>query len=409
MTTTIADSSGGNWKRVLSIMFIVQMLSVVGFSCVLPFLPLYVHALGTTTSMSESLCTALVYSGQAFTMMLASPLWGYLADKYGRKVMVERTTFGGAIVLILMAFPRSAEELVLLRMLQGAITGVLGAANALVAASVPREKSGFAMGLMQVSMGLGFALGPLLGGVIADLFGYQSVFYVTAFLLVIAGILVWRFIDEQFVPRRTTGKKQLSLFGEWMRVLRTPGVGVLYLLRFINQSGRIIYYPILPLFILTLIDNQEQVNSYTGIVISVASASTALFSLMIGRFGDRSSHQKMVILCLCGAGIAFIFQSLVQSSWQLIILQLFYGAALGGVVTSISALLAVFSEKGDEGIVYGIDNSVNAGARMLGPLMCFAISSLIGMRMVFAFAGVLYFLATVLALTLLTKIKVSRP
>ena len=382
-------------------MFVVQLLSVMGFSCVMPFLPLYVHALGTVTPMSESLCTALVYSGQALTMMLMSPLWGYLADRHGRKVMVERATFGGAIVLLLMAFPRSAEELVLLRMLQGAITGVLGAANALVAASVPRTKTGFAMGLMQVSMGLGFALGPLFGGMIADLFDYQTVFYFTAFLLFIAGILVWRFVDEQFVPRPVEGKKHSSIFGSWVRVLRTPGVGLLYLLRFINQSGRIIYYPILPLFLLTLIDNQDQVNSYTGIIISAASGSTALFSVVIGRLGDRFNHQPMVFFCLFGAGVAFILQSLVQNDWQLIVLQIVYGAALGGVITSISALLAIFTEQGDEGTVYGLDNSVNAGARTLSPLLCIAISSLLGMRMVFAFAGVLYLIAAVLAFSLL--------
>ncbi len=384
-------------------MFVVQMLSVVGFSCVIPFLPLYVHELGTVTSMSESLCTALVYSGQAFTMMIASPLWGYLADRYGRKVMVERATFGGAIVLLLMAFPRSAEELVLLRMLQGAVTGVFGAANALVAASVPRIKSGFAMGLMQVSMGLGFALGPLLGGVIADLFDYQSVFYFTAPLLLVSGIIVWHFVDEQFVPRRSEEKKQNSMLGSWLRVLRTPGVGLLYLLRFINQSGRIIYYPILPLFLLTLIDDHGQINSYTGIVISVAAAATAVFSVTIGRLGDRFNHQPVIMICLFGAGLAFILQSLVQSSWQLIILQLFYGALLGGVITSISALLAVFTEKGDEGTVYGIDSSVNAGARMIGPLLGFAISSFFGMRMVFASAGMLYLLAAVLAFIFLPK------
>ena len=390
-------------------MFAVQMLSVAGFSCVMPFLPLYVHELGTVTSMSESLCTALVYSGQAFTMMLVSPLWGYLADRYGRKVMVERATFGGAIVLLLMAFPRSAEELVLLRMLQGAVTGVFGAANALVAASVPRIKSGFAMGLMQVSMGLGFALGPLLGGVIADLFDYQSVFYFTAPLLFISGLIVWRFVDERFVPRKSDDKKQDGILSSWVRVLRTPGVGLLYLLRFINQSGRIIYYPILPLFLLTLIDNQAQINSYTGIVISVASAATALFSVVIGRLGDRFRHQPVVVVCLFGAGLAFILQSLVQNSWQLIILQLLYGALLGGVITSISALLALFTEKGDEGIVYGLDGSVNAGARMIGPLLGFGISSLFGMRMVFAFAGTLYLLATALAFTFLSKRKTSNP
>ncbi|MEJ2056856.1 MAG: MFS transporter [Desulfofustis sp.] len=178
---------------------------------------------------------------------------------------------------------------------------------------------------------------------------------------------------------------------------------------FAHTRGRPALSAALYLFLLTLLDNQEQVNSYTGIVISAASASTALFSVVIGRLGDRFNHQPLVVLCLSCAGVSFVFQSLVQSSWQLIVLQLFYGAALGGVITSISALLAVYTETGDEGIVYGIDNSVNAGARMIGPLMCFAISSLIGMRMVFAFAGVLYFLATVLALTLLTKIKVSRP
>ncbi|MCB2216900.1 MFS transporter [Desulfofustis glycolicus] len=386
-------------------MFVVQMISVVGFACIMPFLPLYVHALGTVTFMSESLCTALVYSGQALTMMIASPLWGYLADRYGRKVMVERATFGGALVLLLMAFPRSAEELVLLRMLQGGISGILGAANALVAASVPRSKSGFAMGLMQVSMGVGFALGPLLGGVLADLFGYQSVFYFTAPLLFMAGVLVWRFVDEQFVPRKIEGKKSINIFSAWKRVSRAPGVGLLFLLRFINQSGRIIYFPILPLFLLTLIDNPEKINSYTGIVISVASVSTALFSVLIGRLGDRSTHQKMVLFCLFGAGVVFVLQSLVQTGWQLIILQLFYGIALGGVITSISAMLALFSEEGDEGTVYGLDSSVNAGARMVGPLLCYAITSLFGMRMVFAFAGALYLLATILALSLLPKNK----
>lgn len=399
----LSDSSKVSWKVVLAIMFVVQMLSVVGFACIMPFLPLYVHALGTVTFLSESLCTALVYSGQALTMMLVSPLWGYLADRYGRKVMVERATFGGAIVLLLMAFPRSAEELVLLRMLQGAISGILGAANALVAASVPRAKSGFAMGLMQVSMGLGFALGPLLGGVLADLFGYRSVFYFTAPLLLMAGVLVWRFVDEEFVPRKIEGKWGSNIFRAWARVSRTPGVGWLFLLRFINQSGRIIYFPILPLFLLTLIDNPEKINSYTGIVISVASVSTALFSVAIGRLGDRSTHQKMVILCLFGAGATFLLQSLVQSGWQLVVLQLFYGIALGGIITSISAMLATFTEKGDEGTVYGLDNSVNAGARMVGPLLCYVITSLLGMRMVFASAGIFYLLAAVLAVAFLPK------
>ena len=99
------------------------MISMIGFSSVFPFLPLYVKSLGTVTSISVELCYGLVYSGQAFTMMIASPFWGSLADRWGRKVMVERAMFGGATLLILMAFVRSAEELVILRMIQGAVSG----------------------------------------------------------------------------------------------------------------------------------------------------------------------------------------------------------------------------------------------------------------------------------------------
>lgn len=88
MAAQLPNASKENWELVLAIMFVVEMISVFGFACIIPFLPLYVHARGTTTFMNESLCTALVYSGQALTMMIASPLWGYLTDRYGRKVMV---------------------------------------------------------------------------------------------------------------------------------------------------------------------------------------------------------------------------------------------------------------------------------------------------------------------------------
>ena len=230
---------------------------MIGFSSVFPFLPLYVKSLGTVTSISLELCYGLVYSGQAFTMMIASPFWGSLADRWGRKVMVERAMFGGATLLILMAFVRSAEELVILRMIQGAVSGVMGASNALVAATVPRSKTGYAMGLMQVAMGLGLGLGPVLGGLVADTYGYQSAFYITAALLVIAGVVVWIGVDEKFVSYHSAEKERFNFVNVWYRVLRFPGVRLLFLLRFINQVGRIIYIPILPMFIISMINNPE--------------------------------------------------------------------------------------------------------------------------------------------------------
>jgi len=387
----------------LYIMFFAQMISMIGFSSVFPFLPLYVKSLGTVTSMSVELCVGLVFSGQAFSMMIASPIWGSLADRWGRKVMVERAMFGGAIIISIMAFVRSAEELVVLRMIQGLITGVMGASNALVAGAVPRGKTGYAMGLMQVGMGIGLGLGPVIGGLVADAYGYQAAFFITAALLAIAGVVVMFGVSEQFVSRESADKKRLNFFDAWQRVLTSHGVRLVYLLRFINQMGRIIFIPILPVFIMSLIDNPGRVNSFTGIVLGASSAATALFSIFLGRVGDRMGHRSIVIICLLCSFIVFFLQSLVSAGWQLLVLQMCYGISLGGTVTGISALLAGFTQQGDEGSVYGLDNSILSGARMIGPLLGVGVAAWLGIRMVFGTAALLYLIACVLAVRGLPK------
>jgi len=353
--------------------------------------------------MSVELCVGLVFSGQAFSMMIASPIWGSLADRWGRKVMVERAMFGGAIIISIMAFVRSAEELVVLRMIQGLITGVMGASNALVAGAVPRGKTGYAMGLMQVGMGIGLGLGPVIGGLVADAYGYQAAFFITAALLAIAGVVVMFGVSEQFVSRESADKKRLNFFDAWQRVLTSHGVRLVYLLRFINQMGRIIFIPILPVFIMSLIDNPGRVNSFTGIVLGASSAATALFSIFLGRVGDRMGHRSIVIICLLCSFIVFFLQSLVSAGWQLLVLQMCYGISLGGTVTGISALLAGFTQQGDEGSVYGLDNSILSGARMIGPLLGVGVAAWLGIRMVFGTAALLYLIACVLAVRGLPK------
>lgn len=392
-----------SWHGTLLIMCFAQMVSMIGFSSIFPFLPLYVKSLGTVTSLSVDLCTGLVFSGQAFSMMIASPFWGALADRWGRKLMVERSMFGGAVIMTLMAFARSAEELVALRMLQGLITGVMGATNALVAATVPRGRAGYAMGLMQVSMGLGLGLGPVIGGIVADAYGYRAAFYITAGLLAVAGVVVWVGVEEHFVARESAGRASLQFLAAWRRILSARGVLLAYALRFINQMGRIIFMPVLPLFILSLIDNPDGINSFTGIVIGSSSAATAIFSITLGRLGDRSGYRRIVIIGLMSTFILFVLQAAVSAGWQLLGLQVLYGVALGGIVPGISALLAVYSRRGDEGAVYGLDNAVTSGARMIGPLLGVAIAAWLGVRAVFGTAALLYLMAGLLAAWGLSK------
>ncbi|HDR14250.1 MAG TPA: MFS transporter [Desulfobacteraceae bacterium] len=389
------------WRRTLLVTTVAQMCAMIGFSSVFPFLPLYVHELGSSLGMDEGILAGLVYSGQAFTMMLASPLWGSLADRYGRKMMVERSMFGGALLLVVMAFVRSAEQLVLLRMLQGLITGTAGAANALVAAVVPRERMGYAMGLLQVAAGAGLAVGPLIGGATADAFGYRAAFYVTGAMLFLGGTVVLFGVKEHFKPPLAPGKAGFGFLTECHSILASPNVSATYAMRFINQLSRMIIIPVLPLLIVNIAVNASKANTLTGLVVGAASAAATLAGLMLGKIGDRIGHRKILIACSIGAGLLFLPQSLVTAPWQLVVLHTLAGAAAGGIVPAISALLASCTRPGQEGAVYGLDNSVGSGARAVAPMLGVTIAALTGVRSVFAATGLVYFCAAAIALWIL--------
>jgi DHA1 family multidrug resistance protein-like MFS transporter len=379
-------------------MVFTQMITGVGFSSIFPFLPLYVKSLGAVTSLGTDLLSGLVFSTQAFSMMIASPFWGALADRWGRKLMVERAMFGGAGILLLMAFVRSAEELVLLRTIQGLITGTIGASNALVAAAAPRERTGYAMGLLQVGMGTGVGIGPVIGGALADAFGYRAAFYVTSALLAISGAIVFFGVEETFVVPDPAGGRHPGFGSEWRRIFAAPGVLATYSLRFTNSLVRMLFIPVLPLFALELVAEATRVNSFTGLVIGSAAAAAAVFAVVFGRLGDRTSHRWIVISCSLLGCASFLLQSVATSAWHFLLLQVAAGIAHGGIITGVSALLAKYTACGEEGAVYGLDNSINAGARALAPMIGVSVAMWLGLRAVFSTAALLYLMAALLAL-----------
>lgn len=409
MTPTPADRRPApSWRRTLYIMVFCQVITSIGFSSIFPFLPLYVKSLGSASALGTEMLTGLVFSSQALTMMIASPVWGAVADRWGRKLMVERAMFGGAVILLLMAFVRSAEELVLLRAIQGMITGTIGAANALVASIVPRERSGFAMGLLQVGLGAGVGFGPIIGGAVADAYGYRAAFYVTGALLVAAGVVVAIGVKENFVPPAKTGSRRPGFWKEWRRILSSPGVLTTYTLRFLDSLSRMAFIPVLPLFALELMTEAARVNSFTGLVIGSASAAAAVFSIFFGRLGDRTGHRQIVIACALAGFFSFFLQAWASSGWQFLGLHLVAGAAHGGIVTGVSALLARYSRCGEEGAVYGLDNSINSGARALAPMLGVSIAMWLGLRAVFGSISLLYLGAAGLALWRLPRTTTCR-
>ena len=391
------------WQQTVYVMFVAQLMVAIGFSTVHPFLPLYIESLGARSGLSIELLAALVFSGQAMAMMIASPLWGSVADRYGRKLMVQRSMFGAAVAVFLMAFVTSAEQLVILRTLQGFISGTLSAANALVASIAPRDRTGYAMGLLQTGLFGGIALGPLLGGVVADLFGFRQAFIITAVLLAAAGLLVWKGVHEQFVPANVARAGfNVDLEG-WRQILAAPGVKAAYALRFLTGFARSFIWPFIPLFILTLLASGAAVNTFTGVVVGLGSVMSTITALYLGRMGDRVGHRRVLMISATASGFLYMLQFAVTEAWQLLVLQLLAGAAFGGIIPSVSALLARFAGPVSAGRVYGLDNSVAAAARFGAPLIGAALVHWLGLRSIFMGAGVLFLLTALIAMRWLPR------
>jgi DHA1 family multidrug resistance protein-like MFS transporter len=386
-----------SWQTTLWIMFAAQMLSAVGFSVIFPFLPLYVADLGTHTSLSIEFWAGMVFSSQALTMAISSPIWGSLSDRLGHKLMVERAMYGGAVILLLMAFVRSAEELTLLRALQGLITGTIPAANALVAAVAPRERMGYTMGTLQVGFWSGNAAGPLLGGIIADAYGYAAPFYLTSALLLISGLLVSVFVREGGRPTPKPAAQRQSMLAGWAAIMAAPGVPMTYFLRFLSSLALTILLPFTPLFIQSLMHGDPRIGTFTGLVVGVSAAAGMATGIYLGRLGDRVGHRRVLIVCAVATGLFYLPQSFVQEPWQLLALQALSGAAWGGITPSLGALLARYTTSGSEGAVYGIDSAIIAAARAAAPLAGAVVVVSFDLRGIFVVTAVCYGLVALVA------------
>lgn len=386
-----------SWRRNLAVLFCVQLFSTVGFSLIFPFLPLYVRELGAASGGSIEFWAGLVFSAQAATMMVFSPIWGTLADRRGRKLMLERATLGGAVLLAAMGFVQNAEQLVLLRTLQGAITGVVAAANALVASQTPRQHAGFALGLLNMARWSGTAGGPLLGGLIAESFGYRQSFWITGSLLGMAGLGVVFLVQEDFVP--PAKEQRVGFWASYRGLFAAPGMSGLYGLTFLRSLGATLTTPILALYVLSLNGGrQEGAAALTGLVIGAAALTSAISAVYLGRLGDRIGHTKVLIGSALAAMVFYAPQAYAQSVSQLILLQALGGLAVGGLVPSVAALMNLWGPTGQQGATYGLDNSVQAGARVVAPLAAASIAAVIGYRGVFVGAALVYAVIGVAAL-----------
>lgn len=361
---------------------------MIAFSFVFPFLPLYVRELGVTEIGAAARWAGGIGAASAITMTFAQPLWGRLADRYGRRLMVLRSLAAASVTLTLMGLVQAPWQLLILRLLQGALTGTLAASNALVAASVPRARLGASLGFMQVALFIGTSAGPLLGGGIAERLGFRAACFAAGGLMLVALGLVSLFVHESFTPP-TPETPRHGPIAEARALLAMPGLLLVLGVGFAIHCGSSALSPILSLFVHEL---SAGINAagVAGIIMAGTGVTSALAAVIVGRLGDRWGYRRLLPLALLGAAIVSLPQAFVRDPEQLFGLRLLLGLFLGGLLPTTNALLAGLVPDARRGAAFGLSGSAASLANAIGPLGGALLASAVDMRTVFVATATLY-------------------
>ncbi len=357
-----------------------------------PFLPLYVQHLGVHDQHALLIWSGVLYAGTTVTLTIFAPLWGSVSDRFGRKVMVVRSMGCGALIIALMIFARNPQELLVLRIMQGMLAGSVAASQALVSSAVPRERLGFAMGLMQTAMFTGNAIGPLVGGQLDVRFGFEPTFLVAALLLAIATLLVLFFVDEQFTPVRASKElPRRSFWSDARALLRNRQLALLIVVLCAVQFGGQIVGPILPVFVQELGSNSKDAAALAGNVFSIAGICSAVTAVLAGRLMDRRGRFRLILIgATLGSALLNIPQSYVTNINELYVLRGLEGLVLGGMLATASTMLSLGTPRQWRGAAIGLSAGANSAGQALGQLGGSTIAGTLGIRSVFlCTAGVL--------------------
>ncbi|MDU6409823.1 MAG: multidrug efflux MFS transporter [Yersiniaceae bacterium] len=380
------------WKVNLFSVWLGCFFTGLAMSQILPFLPLYIAQLGVQGHASLSLWSGLVFSGTFMVSAVVAPMWGSLADRKGRKLMLLRASLGMAVVMLLQGFATNVWQLFILRTLMGLTSGYIPNAMALVASQVPRDKSGWALGTLSTGQISGVILGPLLGGFMADHVGLRVVFFMTAGMLFISFLVTLFLIKERVVvvskADKLSGKAVFASLPYPMLIIS------LFCTTLTIQLANGSIGPILALFIQALTPASGNIAFISGVIAAVPGVSALLAAPRLGRLGDRIGTERVLLAALLFAMLLFFLMSWVTTPVQLAVLRFLLGFADGALLPAVQTLLMKHSSEQVTGRIFGYNQSFMYLGNVAGPLIGSGISALAGFRWVFIATAIIIIINT---------------
>ncbi len=397
-----------NWRRDFFTLWVVQFVAAAGFTVASPFVPLFIQDLGVSGVREAAVWSGIMGAFGGITLAVASPIWGAVADRHGRKLMVERATIGAAVFHAMMGLVTNVQQLVALRGLMSMVSGVQSAVMALAATIIPSASLGFAMGALQTATALGSTMGPFVGGWMAAAVGYRPTFFVTGLILFLSGLLCFVAVHEDFKPSAAGEQRQRAAAG-FADVVRVPGMLGLLLVVTISRAAGSSMVIAIPLILQEMAGGSREVSGTAGTVVGLTALAMAAGAIAWGRLGDRIGQPRVLLLCLVLAALVIVPQALVSEPWQLGAGQMAFTFALAGLLPTASALVGIIGPRGRQGVTYGASGAALALGNALGPTLAAVLIGAFGTRSMFVGVGLILFALHIGLRTMLGQAFTARP
>ena len=379
-----------DWRKNLAVLWVCQVLSLMGFSFALPFMPLYIQEMGITNPEALRLWSGLLMAGSGVSLAIMTPIWGSLSDRLGRKPMTLRANLGGAVVLFAMGLVRSPELLLVLRIAQGAFTGTVIANLTLVVSNTPDKRIGFAIGIMNTAVFTGNAVGPLVGGYLADLFGFRIAFFLSSITLFLAFLVALIWVKEDFTPQAAGGS--FKIFRDLTHLIREqrilPFIGLFVLFGMARFSPR----PMYPLLVKRIAAAGLGIATQAGLVNATAGTAAVVAGVLVGRLIDRGRPFIIGMVCAGVAGLFLLPQGFLPSVWSLLPFVLFADFSSAGIDPIMNVLLSRQVPVERRGAAFGLTGSARAIGWSLGAMLGGVLAAYFDFKAVFINAALLFFL-----------------
>jgi hypothetical protein len=368
-----------SWKDNLRIAWLGSFLTGACISLVVPFMPIFVEQLGVEPSQ-VTFYSGLAISVSAISAACVSPLWGILADRYGRKPMMIRAGLAMTITMGGLAFVPNVYWLLALRLLNGVFTGFVPNATALIASQVPKDKSGYALGTLSSGVVAGTLTGPFVGGMIAEVFGIRNVFLMVGGFLFLAAILTIFFIKEDFQPvpkEKALPTKELFTSVKYPYLLFN-----LFATSFVIQVAAQSVGPILALYIRDL-GQKENLLFVSGLIVSSMGLSSMMSSGVMGRLGDKVGNHRLLIVAQAYSALIYLLCANASTPLELGIYRFLFGLGTGALVPGINALLSRMTPKAGISRVFAFNQVFFYLGGVIGPLAGSVVAEQFGYHSVF--------------------------